>query len=157
MTTQDIPQLDIRNAEAADEASWRKLWAGYNDFYQSQVPTHVTAETWRRILDPASTIASRLAVLDGTVVGFATHLLHEGTWTTTPMCYLEDLFVEPGRRGTGIGRALIQDLLDLARDSGWSRVYWHTQSGNPARKLYDEFTRADDFVRYVTKLDGTKD
>jgi GNAT superfamily N-acetyltransferase len=113
----------------------------------------VTAETWRRILDPASTIASRLAVLDGTVVGFATHLLHEGTWTTTPMCYLEDLFVDPARRGAGIGRALIQDLLDLAGDSGWSRVYWHTQSGNPARKLYDEFTQADNFVRYVNMLD----
>jgi GNAT superfamily N-acetyltransferase len=157
MKTLAIPGFDIRNAEAADEASWRELWAGYNAFYQARVPTHVTAETWRRILDPTSTIASRLAVLDATVVGFATHLLHEGTWTTTPICYLEDLFVDPGRRGAGIGRALIKDLLDLARDSGWSRVYWHTQSGNPARKLYDEFIRADDFVRYVCMLDGARD
>jgi GNAT superfamily N-acetyltransferase len=76
-------------------------------------------------------------------------VLHEGSWTVHPICYLEDLFVDEKARGHGIGRALIADLLSLAKERGWGRLYWHTREGNaPARRLYDEFAVADDFVRY---------
>jgi hypothetical protein len=43
---------------------------------------------------------------------------------------------------------LIADLIERAKSNGWSRLYWHTRAGNPARRLYDEFIQADDFVRY---------
>jgi GNAT superfamily N-acetyltransferase len=65
-----------------------------------------------------------------------------------PICYLEDLFVDPNYRNRGLGRLLIQDLVDLAKIRGWARLYWHTQAANPARRLYSEFAGADDFVRY---------
>jgi ribosomal protein S18 acetylase RimI-like enzyme len=52
-------------------------------------------------------------------------------------------------RGRGIGRALIEDLLAQARAKGWSRIYWHTEASNAAaRRLYETYTRADEFVRY---------
>jgi GNAT superfamily N-acetyltransferase len=47
---------------------------------------------------------------DDTVVGFAICILHEGTWVTTPICYLEDLFVDPAFRGQGIARTMIKSL-----------------------------------------------
>ena len=72
----------------------------------------------------------------------------KSTWTVAPVCYLEDLFVAPSFRGDGIGRLLIQDLVDRAKSNGWSRLYWHTRANNPARHLYEEFAKADDFVRY---------
>ena len=69
-------------------------------------------------------------------------------------CYLEDLFVDPAARGHGIGEALIQDLIDIGRERGWSRLYWHTRASNEAaRRLYDKFVHADDFVRYRLILD----
>ena len=138
----------IRDPAAADEAAWRDLWAGYNAFYEASIPEAVTARTWQRMLDPASPIFGRLAVADDAVAGFSVSLLHEGTWVIAPVCYLEDLFVAPGFRGRGIGRMLIQDLVDRARSDGWSRLYWHTRADNPARRLYDEFANADDFIRY---------
>lgn len=138
----------IRDAEPDDEAPWRRLWAAYNDFYGAAVPEAVSDHTWRRILDPSSPLFARLAADDDAVVGFAVCVLHEGSWTLTPICYLEDLFVRPDRRGGGVGRRLVQDLVDLCAARGWSRLYWHTQSGNPARRLYDSFGPADDFVRY---------
>jgi GNAT superfamily N-acetyltransferase len=138
----------IRDPLAADEAAWRELWSGYNAFYQTSVPEAVTARTWQRILDTAASVFGRVAVIDDCVAGFSICVLHEGTWVIAPVCYLEDLFVAPQFRGHGVGRMLIADLVDRTKVKGWSRLYWHTHGTNPARRLYDEFVMADDFVRY---------
>jgi GNAT superfamily N-acetyltransferase len=138
----------VRDPVTSDEGPWRRLWSGYAAFYKSQIPAAVTTATWQRMLDPRSAIFGRLAVVDAVVVGFSVSILHDSTWTTAPICYLEDLFVDPEYRGRGFGRLLIQDLVDRAKSRGWSRLYWHTQAANPARHLYDEYVAADDFVRY---------
>jgi GNAT superfamily N-acetyltransferase len=140
--------LKIRDAIPSDELAWRQLWEGYLAFYETVLPETVTSATWQRALDPASSIIARLAERDGTVRGFALAVIHAHTWATTPACYLEDLFVDPDARGLGIGGALIRDLIEMSAAHGWSRLYWHTRSSNPARVLYDRFTPADDFVRY---------
>lgn len=141
-----------RDATPDDEAAWRSLWAGYTAFFAAPVPDDVTAHTWRRILDPASPVFARLAVAERRVIGFAVCVLHEGTWVRAPICYLEDLFVAADARGLGTGQALIEDLIALAGRHGWSRLYWHTEAANPARRLYDRFVPADSFVRYRMML-----
>lgn len=141
--------LLIRDPKPADEAAWRRLWSGYVAFYEAEVSEAVTAATWQRLLTPGSNMFGRIAEWQDTVAGFTVSVLHPGSWTLTPNCYLEDLFVDPEARGHGLGRALIDDLVRLGRDKGWSRIYWHTrQSNEAARRLYDSFAEADDFVRY---------
>ena len=139
----------IRDVCEPDRASWLRLWNGYLRFYEAFVPSDVTEGTWRRLLDPDVPIVGRVAVRDREIVGMTVSVLHEGSWTLAPICYLEDLFVDPSSRSGGIGRALLQDLIETGRERGWSRVYWHTRADNAAaRRLYDQFTSADDFVRY---------
>ena len=73
-------------------------------------------------------------------------------WETSPVCYLEDLYVEPGVRAGGVGRKLIDWLVDAMAREGWSRLYWLTRENNyRARGLYDKYTPRDPFVRYVVK------
>jgi len=145
----DAGGLLIREPATQDEAAWRGLWAGYVAFYEAEVPEEVTAGTWARLLAPHSGMIGRLAELDGRIAGFTISVLHPGSWTLSPTCYLEDLFVDPDVRGHGLGRALIDDLVALGRACGWSRLYWHTKAGNEtARRLYDRYVEADDFVRY---------
>jgi GNAT superfamily N-acetyltransferase len=87
------------------------------------------------------------------VLGFTNIVLHQFTWGTGLACYLEDLFVKPDARGLGIGRALIDSVIDRAKAKGWNRVYWLTATGNAtARVLYDSYCPADDFVRYTVRL-----
>jgi GNAT superfamily N-acetyltransferase len=141
---------DIRDADAQD---WRRLWAGYVDFYETSLPAEVTEHTLRRLLDPTSAMIGRIAEMDGRIAGFSVSVLHDSSWTTSPICYLEDLFVDPTFRGGGVGRALIQDLIDLGRARRWSQHYWVTRANNePARRLYDKFGQADNFVRYRLTL-----
>jgi GNAT superfamily N-acetyltransferase len=145
--------IELRDPRGADEGAWRRLWAGYCEFYRSVVPPEVTDATWRRLLDPKSSIFGRVAEQDGEVVGFANCVMHEGTWADRPICYLEDLFVDPRVRGQGVGRLLLQDLVDRGKSRGWEYLYWHTQEGNAtARKLYDRFAAVDDFVKYRVRL-----
>jgi GNAT superfamily N-acetyltransferase len=147
--------MEIRGACANDENEWRRLWRDYTAFYEADVPETVTAATWRRIIASEPSILCRVALTDGQMLGFSNAVLHEGSWVVSPVCYLEDLFVDPPSRGRGVGRALIADLVAMARDRGWSRLYWHTRADNrAARRLYDEFTQADDFVRYRLMFQG---
>lgn len=153
MASGDSRPLVIRDPTPHDEGTWRVLWAAYCAFYETSVAEAVTAGTWARILTPGSPLFGRIAQWKGEVAGFTVSVLHQGSWTLDPICYLEDLFVAPKARGHGIGHALIADLLARAKERGWSRLYWHTRQGNaPARHLYDKFAVADDFVRYRLTL-----
>jgi GNAT superfamily N-acetyltransferase len=148
-----MSEIHIRDAEPADEAAFRKLWADYLAFYKVTLAEDVTDHTWSRILDPASRVAMRVAEVDGQLAGFAIHHFHDSTWVKTPDCYLEDLFLDETFRGKGIGRALMEDLVALCAQNGWSRLYWHTDEGNlTARKLYDSFVKSDGHVRYRIKF-----
>ena len=142
----------IRAALPSDEAAWRQLWQGYCDFYQAQLSEEVTDRTWKRILDPDSQIMCIVAEVDGQVYGFANCVVHENTWETQAVCYLEDLFVLPSARRRGVASALIEWLRNAMRAEGWARLYWVTRADNTeARRLYDRFAQADGFVRYVIR------
>ena len=146
------PPCLIRAALPSDEPAWRQLWRGYCDFYNVEMPDEVTNRTWNRILDPDSAVMCVVAEVGGQVCGFANCVVHENTWETQPVCYLEDLFVTPAARGNGVGRALIEWLRNAMRAEGWARVYWVTKADNTgARRLYDQFTQADGFVRYMLR------
>jgi GNAT superfamily N-acetyltransferase len=123
ISPQETGGLAIRDPRPVDEADWRRLWSGYCAFYETEVPEAVTAATWGRMLAPGSPLFGRIAEWDGQVAGFTVSVLHEGSWTIRPCCYLEDLFVDPDFRGRGIARTLIEDRLQLCRREGWSRLY----------------------------------
>jgi GNAT superfamily N-acetyltransferase len=145
--------LEIRNLTASDSVAFAGLWAQYLTFYEVVLADGVSQSTWARLLDPAHAMKARVAVLDGEVAGFAIHMHHASTWVAGDICYLEDLFVTDAARGHGIGRALIDDLVALARAKGWHRVYWHTDEGNTrARALYDQYTPSDGHIRYRLRL-----
>jgi GNAT superfamily N-acetyltransferase len=142
----------IRAALPGDEGAWRTLWRRYCDFYDAGPADDVTDRTWQRILDPDSAIMCIVAEVDGQVYGFAHCVVHENTWETQPVCFLEDLFVTPSARRRGIGKALIEWLRNAMRAEGWACLYWVTRADNRrARRLYDQFAQADGFVRYVIR------
>ena len=67
---------------------------------------------------------------------------------------LDDMLIALLGGGLSLPQSLIEDLLQRCRTQGWSRLYWHTRDSNrEARRLYDKFVNADDFVRYRMILD----
>ena len=139
----------IRPLEADDYDSWLPLWKGYLDFYEVSVPGEVTAETWRRLIDPAGPVFGLGAIVDGKLVGIVHYLFHPVTWAISDRCYLEDLFVSPSARGSGAGRALIEAVYRAADAAGADQVYWLTaQSNKTAQLLYDRIGQRTPFIKY---------
>ncbi|MDH3388077.1 MAG: GNAT family N-acetyltransferase [Gammaproteobacteria bacterium] len=154
MTSTDY---QIRPAVAADRPRWDPLWQGYLRFYEASLSDEFSDLLWQRIIDPAHEIQARLAATrDGSLVGLVHFLPHAHTWYADPVCYLNDLFVLPEIRGGGIGKRLIDAVVDEAKRQHWSEVYWHTQHHNTvARGLYDKVTGGTDgFVNYCINVVG---
>ena len=146
--------ITIRDLRPDDEDAWRQLWQGYLTFYESKVPANVTDETWRRLLAPGEATMFGLVAAEGhTVIGFVNCVLHLNTWTDKPVCYLEDLFVNPATRNQGAGRALTEAVHERGRADGWHRIYWRTRDNNAtARLLYEKVTDGTDWVTYEVSL-----
>jgi GNAT superfamily N-acetyltransferase len=71
-------------------------------------------------------------------VGFALFFTTFSTFLCKPGLYLEDLFVEPGERGHGIGKALLRALAALAVERGCGRLEWRVLDWNePSIKFYE--------------------
>jgi GNAT superfamily N-acetyltransferase len=139
---------------SSDRDEWLRLWDGYLTFYASDLDPSTTDATFARLTTAGSGLHGALARDDaGTAIGLVHWLTHLSTWTTTNYCYLEDLFVAPGGRGTGVGRALIEHVRRWAEQYGSTKVYWLTADTNSvARRLYDQVATRTEFIQYELSL-----
>ncbi|WP_010214362.1 GNAT family N-acetyltransferase [Sphingomonas sp. PAMC 26621] len=71
-----------------------------------------------------------IASLDGTPVGMALFFHNFSTWTGWRGLYLEDLYVTPEARGSGVGKALLKHLAALAVERGCTRFEWSVLDWN---------------------------
>lgn len=140
----------IRAVHKEDEVQWRSLWTGYLEFYESSVPEAVYRSTFDRFFsdderDPRCLVAEHGDRLTG-IVHF---MIHRHCWKLGDVCYLQDLFISPELRGSGVGRALIEAVYAEADRNGWENVYWNTQHFNETgRRLYDRVGEWTPFIKY---------
>ena len=137
----------------ADRGEWLPLWQAYLVFYESSLEPAVTDDVFARLVGDVDLHGAIARDDEGVAVGFVHWLFHASTWTTATYSYLEDLFVAPGTRGGGVGRALIAHVREQAAAAGAQKVYWLTQDTNTtARMLYDQVATSTGFVHYEIEL-----
>ena len=141
--------ISVRPLKAEDKSRWLELWNGYLTFYETSLSNEQTELTWKRLMDSNYGVFGLIAEKDGAMVGITHFMFRPSTWAPKDYCYLEDLFVDPTVRGSGAGRALINRVIELAKEHGAGRVYWTTKENNAqARILYDSFIKVSEFVQY---------
>ena len=93
--------------------------------------------------------------IDGSPQGFALFFHNFSTFEGKPGIYLEDLFVRPEARGSGLGKALLSHLAKLCKERDCARLEWWVLDWNTpsigfyqslGAKLMDEWT--------VMRVDG---
>ena len=142
--------LHIRPLQAEDETEWRRLWTLYLNYYESTVSEDVYATTFSRLLsEEANEFSGLIALLDGKPIGLTHYLFHRHCWKIENVCYLQDLVVDKDQRGTGVGRALIEEVYTKADEADCPSVYWMTQNFNEVgRQLYDRVGQLTPFIKY---------
>lgn len=121
---------------------------------ESPVTREIARGVWSWIHDPGHPVEAIVAERDGTLVGFTIYRPFYRTLDANQACFLDDLFVAESERGSGLGRSLIERVVQIAKERGWSHVRWvTTQENGRARGLYEKVATLMDLLTYRIDLD----
>jgi GNAT superfamily N-acetyltransferase len=146
--------MSVRPLRSDDFPAWLQLWRGYLAFYRAELTDEQTELSFTRLCNEAQGMAGLVAVDENDrPIGLAHLVFHPATWSENGYCYLEDLYVDPKRRGGAVARELFAAVDRVASQRGADKVYWHTQQFNgAARSLYDTVGQLTSFVVYERPL-----
>ena len=120
----------IRPAERRDCAAIWGLIVRLAEYERLEHQLAGSPEALERALFEERCGEALVAVEDGEVVGYALFHPTFSTFLARPGLWLEDLFVVPERRGTGLGKALLSEVVRIARARGAGRVEWSVLDWN---------------------------
>jgi ribosomal protein S18 acetylase RimI-like enzyme len=112
--------LRVRAATVADAPEVARLLHDFNTEFSSPTPgVGALADRLRELLD-----TGEVTVLLGgeSPEGLAVLRFRPSLWSHALDAHLEELYVAPERRGHGLGRALLERAMDVARDAGAARM-----------------------------------
>ena len=92
----------------------------------------------KTIFDSGMPIEAIFAVADGVEIAFAIYYFNFSTFTGKLGLFLEDLFVKPEYRKKGIGKKLMDFVIDEAKRRGCGRMEWTALKWNPACDFYEQ-------------------
>lgn len=123
----------IRSITPSDVARTVELIFELAVYERLREECHVTAAQLKAALFAPVPALFGLAAFDGasdTQVGYALYFLNFSTWEGVHGIYLEDLYVTPECRGSGLGKAMLSTLAATAVDRGYARVEWSVLDWN---------------------------
>lgn len=143
---------EVRRVRPSDVDAVVGLIHELAEYERAPEQCHITGEQLHTALfGPAPALFGHVAELDGAVVGCALWFKNFSTWDGVHGIYLEDLYVRPGARGSGLGKALLVALADECVRQGYTRLQWSVLDWNePAIGFYDSLGAVplDEWVGY---------
>jgi GNAT superfamily N-acetyltransferase len=101
------------------------------DYEKALHEVRLTEEQLTDVLfGPSPALFGHVAEVDGQVAGIALWFLNFSTWRGTHGIYLEDLYVQPQHRGSGLGRELLRTLAAVCVERRYSRLEWSVLDWN---------------------------
>ena len=126
-----VAPFTLRDALPSDVAAIVGLIGELAAFEQLSHLLEVTPESLAPHLFGERPVAECVvAEVEGEVVAFALFFTNFSTFLAAPGLWLEDLYVRPAHRGTGLGRALLEHLGGLAVERGCGRFEWSVLDWN---------------------------
>ena len=127
-----MPDPRIRPIEAADVPTVVDLVYELAEYERLRELCHLDSEQLQNALFGPTPALFGLVAEDPEhkVVGYALYFLNFSTWEGVHGIYLEDLYVRPDQRGSGLGRALLTGLATIADERGYARVEWSVLDWN---------------------------
>ncbi|GLZ29884.1 N-acetyltransferase [Lentzea sp. NBRC 105346] len=121
----------IRRIREEDVEAVTNLVYELAEYERARDECHVTPDQLHKALfcdEPK--LFGHVAEVDGRVVGMALWFLNFSTWDGVHGLYLEDLYVTPSQRGSGLGKALLEELAAECVRNGYTRLQWSVLDWN---------------------------
>jgi GNAT superfamily N-acetyltransferase len=142
----------IRRARPADVPAIVELVYGLALYERAPDECRLTADQLETALfGPTPAVFCHVASVEDEVVGCALWFLNFSTWRGVHGIYLEDLFVSPDQRGSGLGKALLTALAQECVTNNYERLEWSVLDWNtPAIDFYKSLGAhpQDDWTTY---------
>ena len=128
--------MKIRPFRRGDARDFLRLVAELARYEKLKPPTAAAGR--RMVRDIGRRIHVLMAEDGGAAVGYAIYFFTYSSFLARPTLYLEDVFVQPDRRGKGVGKAFFAALRRAAKKARCGRMEWAVLNWNlPAIKFYD--------------------
>jgi len=138
------PTYTLRPAEPRDVADIVGLIEELAEFENLGHLARATAEKLHPHLFGERPVAEALiGEIDGEAVAFALFFTNFSTFLAQPGLYLEDLYVRPAHRRSGLGKALLTRLAEIACERDYGRFDWSVLDWN------------EDAIRFYQKMGAT--
>lgn len=142
--------IEISELTAADRGDWESLYRGYADFYQVPMTPAILGQVWCWIFDDKQPFFALIAKDDS---GLAVGMMHYREMVSplrgAMVGFVDDLYVLPDRRGSGVVDALFNTLDIAAKQHGWPFVRWITADDNyRGRSVYDKVADRTQWITY---------
>ena len=146
----------IRQGRPADVPVLLQLIRELAEYEREPDAVETTEQMLHDALFGSGAVASaHVAEQDGEVVGFAVWFVTFSTWKGRPGLWLEDLFIRPSARGTGLGQALLATLAQVCVDRGYARFEWWVLDWNTsAQGFYGSVGARPEDEWTVWRVDG---
>ncbi len=123
----DCPRMmELIRELALYEKAPQEVTVSFDHFVESGFGPHPVWWAW-------------VAEVNGVVQGFALYYIRYSTWKGQRM-YLEDILVTESMRGKGLGKMLLDQLVEVAREKQYSGIVWQVLDWNePAINFYRKY------------------
>lgn len=143
-----MSEIRIVKEVAPYRDDWDRLYAGYAAFYKIDQTQEMRDRVWNWISE-GRIICLMALDASGRPVGIAHVREFVRPLMSTLGGYLDDLFVDPAARGTGVVDDLFEAMKGLGRQRGWSVIRWITREDNyRARAVYDRIATKTNWTTY---------
>jgi ribosomal protein S18 acetylase RimI-like enzyme len=129
-------EIQVREAGVEDAGAIARLLDDFNREFDEPTPgVEALTATVRRLLEEEEINA---LIAGDDPVGIALLRFRSALWSEGLEAYLQELYVVPTLRGRGIGRALLERAIELARKRGADGIDLNTgETDTAARSLYE--------------------
>ena len=108
---------------------WRAMWYDYIGANREKLSPKVHQFTYERIRDKTTSLRGFI-VASTKPLGFVHYYFHPSSYNLTEACTIEDLYVSPESRGSGVGRWTIERVAEIAVSAGAPALHWKTAQSN---------------------------
>lgn len=120
-----VDKIKIRQAEKKDISSILSMIKELAEYEKLLHKVETTEHHLEKVIFGENKFVEVLiAEYDNKICGQTIFFKNFSTFVGKPGYYIEDLYVKPEYRGKGIGKALLDAVIDKAKENNFGRVEW---------------------------------